>query len=152
MAMRMKLPTKTHFIQLILAMVLLGTAALPSKAQTFEVNVDGSFVDGDIRFTGELGIVYTFLWRAIAQSGELAICGVGRFTSPRLRTTVRGMLRDASINVSGLDIPFDVSYFTSARTVQSMRSEPATCRSTGIPVSQASGGVYLSFGQAIWRN
>jgi hypothetical protein len=137
---------------LVLALMAAAAVAVPAQAQTFNVTVDDTFVEGDIQFTGELGIVYTFLWRAIAHEGELAICGVGRYMRPRLRTTVRGMLRGASVTTAGQDVPHDLTYFTNARSAQSMRSEQATCRSTGIPLSQVSGGISLTFGDAIWRN
>ncbi|MGI3183668.1 hypothetical protein [Nioella aestuarii] len=143
---------KAGVYQAFLALGLVLAVSAPTQAQTFELAVDDSFVESDIRFTGELGIVYSFLWRAVAYEGEVAICGVGRVTRPRLRTTVRGMLRGASIQTSGQDVPLDLTYFTNARSVPALRTETATCRSTGIPLSQASGGISLIFGDAIWRN
>jgi hypothetical protein len=131
---------------------LLFWSVSDAQAQDYQVPVDDSFVEGQIRFTGELGVVYRFLWNGQAVNGELAICGIGRFISPRLRTTVRGMARGAVLRINGQEYPFDVSFFTSARTVASMQTEPATCRSTGVPLSRVNGPITLEYASGSWRN
>lgn len=136
----------------LLAVMLFLFGGSSVQAQDYHVSVETSFVAGAIRFTGELGVVYSFLWDAQEANRELVICGIGRYTRPRLRSTVRGMARGATLTINGQEIDFDLTFFTSARTLASMREELATCRSTGIPISRVNGPIELRFAPGTWRN
>ena len=139
-----------------LALALFGTLSLAcaAPAQTvpadFSVAVDGDFTESDIRFTGELGTVYRFMWDARALNGRIAICGTGVFLRSRARSTVRGMLRDGYIEYGGARILEDLSYFTAANTVNAMRAGEANCRYVS-DSSRRNGPLSLFFGDGVVR-
>lgn len=133
------------------AIVALAFAATPVAAQEFQVPVDDTFVEGDIRFTGQLGTVYFFEWKLIARGDRLAVCGIGYVRDSRLRETVRGMARGGQITVDGRDYPVDLSFFSRARTRNALSSGTANCRVTQAPLPR-SGGVNMRFGSGTFRN
>ena len=92
--------------KLIRSALLAGACVIATlgsaNAQEFQTPVDANFNEGDIRFTGELGTVYTFMWDARAVDGRIAICGVGYLRDSRLRGTIRDMARAGLVlNLAG---------------------------------------------------
>lgn len=133
--------------------LLIGT--IPAvQAQTvaadFSVAIDGNFTESDIRFTGELGTVYQFMWDARVVNGQIAICGTGVFLRGRARSAVRGMLRDGYIEYAGVRVLEDLSFFTRANTVNAMRSGQANCRYVS-DSTRRNGPLNLVFGDGVVR-
>lgn len=133
--------------------VVLGTISAV-QAQTiaadFSVQIDGNFTESDIRFTGELGTVYQFMWDARVVEGQIAICGTGVFLRGRARGAVRGMLRDGYIEYGGARVLEDLSYFTRANTVNAMRRGQANCRYL-TDSTRRNGRLTLIFGDGVVR-
>jgi len=119
-------------------------------AADFSVAIDGDFSESDIRFTGELGVVYRFMWDVRAVNGQIAVCGTGVFLRARARSAVRGMLRDGYVEYAGVRILEDLSYFTRANTVNAMRAGQANCRYAA-DSTRRSGPLTLVFGDGVVR-
>ena len=119
-------------------------------AADFSVPIDGDFSESDIRFTGELGIVYRFMWDARAVNGQIAVCGTGVFMRARGRSGVRGMLRDGYVEYAGARILEDLSFFTRANTVNAMRAGQANCRYAA-DSTRRNGPLTLVFGDGVVR-
>lgn len=135
----------------LLASFLWIGLATPVKAQEFQVPMTPDFNEGEIRFTGGLGAVYTFRWDAIARDGQLAICGTGYLRDNRLRSTIRGMAREAEIQIEGQLVGIDLRFFSRARTVNALQSTAANCRVIG-PLPRGSARIGLRFGSGTFRN
>jgi hypothetical protein len=140
----------SFFKSLVFAFALILSAPT-AQAQDVGIPVDSEFMEFDIRFTGELGVVYTGLWDARIINNQIAICGVGHLRSPRLRSTVRQMARDGQLEINGQTYAFDLTYFPRVQSEGALRSAQATCRSTGVRPS-GRWSVRMEFGRGTFRN
>lgn len=125
--------------------------ATPSFANDFETTADGSFFEGEVRFTGEFHTVYTFRWYPMDVNGRFAICGIGFFRDAGFRSTVRDMARDAEFFVNEQGYPVDMSHFTRVTNRNHLVGGTASCRQTNVPVAGAQ-TVGIQFGRGTYRN
>jgi len=138
-------------VRAALSAAVILSATTTAQAQEFGVPVDGNFSEFEIAFTGGLGVVYRGVFDVRAVEGQIAICGVGHLRDSRLRSTIRDMARNGAFILNGQEYPFDMRYFSRARTINSIPSTEATCRLTGVAAPR-SGSVNLRFGNGVFRN
>ncbi len=141
-----------YWLSPVIAVVtfILITSA-PVQAQDFQRPVDSSFVEHEIRFTGELGVVYTYRWNLSAQGNRLAMCGIGYLRDSRLRNTVRDMARDGELVVDGQTYRVNFSFFSRASSRNALASGTANCIVTQAPLPR-SGSAQMRFGSGVFRN
>jgi len=142
---------RTLIVAFVCCLGLVPTAEAQTAAADFTVEIDGDFTESDIQFTGELGIVYRFMWDARVVDGQIAVCGTGVFVSSRVRNTVIGMLRGGHIDYGGVQVLEDLTYFNRANTLNAMRSGQANCRYAS-DSTRRNGPLSLVFGDGVFRN
>ncbi|MEL6954475.1 MAG: hypothetical protein AAFN09_06175 [Pseudomonadota bacterium] len=117
----------------------------------FQIPVDGDFVESGLRNFG-MPDPYTMRVAFMGQEGRIVICGIGFVREARLRSNIRGMLRDAEVTVGGRVYPVDLTFFAQANSAREVETGMANCAITPAPIPTRSEDFDFNFGGAgIWR-
>lgn len=117
---------------LVLAVVGGLVFSQASAASDFTVPVNKDFWEDGVEWSGGIGQVYSYRWVVTGIKGQLAVCGVGKFTNPTGRMQTIGLLRKAEVLVNKKVILSDISFFGRAQNADDLGSAQAVCRWTGV--------------------
>jgi hypothetical protein len=131
----------------LVALVLGGQAA----AQEFTAPVTNEFIESEIGVNAAQPIPYYYSWRLSARGGQLVLCGSGHYANSQLRTTVRGMMRNARIQMAGQVYEVDASFFTVVPRRNQIAGSTATCRVLPITIPRNPGTISFGPGSGSYR-